>query len=414
LTPQQAAERAARQSYGRLLSWLAWQWRDIAAAEDALGDAFAAALATWPRDGVPASPEGWLMTAAKNQLALAARRRKLAEDPTLTVLWPDEHTSAPERPALPDDRLRLMFVCAHPAIDPPIRSALMLQTVLGLDAARIGAACLVPADTMGKRLSRAKAKIRQAGIRFEEPEPRELPQRVQAVLEAIYGAYTLHWGVADVVAGGALADEALYLATLVAAQLPEHAEALGLLALLSACEARRDASRDAQGTFVPLDRQDPRRWDAALIARADACLRRAAALQERGPLQIEAAIQLAHASRARTGATPWSDIAVLYERLLARWPTVGARIAHAIALAHARDVPQDGIALLQAMDEATMRGHQPWWAARAHLLAMAGAHAEAARAFEAALALTGDESLRRHLAARRDVMRLASDGGAER
>lgn len=406
-----AAERVARESYGRLLAWLAWRWRDIAAAEDALGEAFAAALATWPRDGVPASPEGWLMTTARNQLALGARRARLADDPTLTVLWPDERTPAPQAPVLPDDRLRLMFVCAHPAIDPAIRSALMLQTVLGLDAARIGGACLVPADAMGKRLSRAKAKIRQAGIRFEEPEARELPLRVQAVLEAIYGAYSLHWGQADAAAGGALASEAHYLAALVVSQLPADAEALGLLALLSACEARREASRDAGGAFVPLERQEPHRWDAALIAQAGDCLQRAAALRRPGPLQLEAAIQLAHASRARTGRTPWGDIAVLYERLLAQWPTIGARIAHAVAISHAHAAPARGLALLDAMDRTAVGGHQPWWAARAYLLEMAGDRADAALAFDAALTLTVDPDLRRHLAARRDAMRRAPAGG---
>ncbi len=408
MSPAQAAEHAARESYGRLLAWLAWRWRDIAAAEDALGEAFAAALATWPRDGVPASPEGWLMTAAKNQLALAARRRKLGEDPTLTVLWPDAATPAPEAPALPDERLRLMFICAHPAIDAGARSALMLQTVLGLDAARIGAACLVPAEAMSKRLSRAKAKIRVAGIRFEEPEARELPQRVQAVLEAVYGAYTAHWGVADSAAGTALAEEALYLATLVVAQRPDDAEALGLLALLSVCEARRAASRDDQGAFVPLDRQDVRRWDAPLMAQAESCLRRAAARHAPGPLQYEAAIQLAHGSRARSGITPWGDIVVLYERLLERWPTVGARIAHAVAWAHAQGDPRTALGWLDASDAATTHRHQPWWAARAHLLAMAGDCRAAAEAFDTAIELTPDAAVRRHLASRRDAMRAAA------
>ena len=250
-----AAEAAARRSYGRLLAWLAWQWRDVAAAEDALAEAFATALARWPRDGVPASPDAWLLTAARRQLLVAARRQRLADDPTLTVLWPGADAAAPEAPALPDTRLRLMFVCAHPAIDAGVHSALMLQTVLGLDAARIASAFLVKPEAMTKRLVRAKSKIRTAGLRFEEPPPQEWPERVASVLEAIYGAYTLHWGQVDDSESGELAGEAVFLAELVAAHLPAEPEALGLVALLWLCEARRPARREV---FQPLHEQDTR------------------------------------------------------------------------------------------------------------------------------------------------------------
>ena len=227
MTPSQAADAAARRSYGRLLAWLAWQWRDIAAAEDALAEAFAAALVRWPSEGIPASPEGWLMTAAKRQLLMAARRQRLEDDPTLTILWPDESTPLPAAPDLPDSQLRLLFVCTHPAIAPEMRSALMLRTVLGIETGRIASAFLVKPETMSKRLVRTKGKIRATGVRFEEPEPAERPERLAFVLEAIYGAYTMHWGQADDTSAVQLADEASYLAELVAALLPTEPEALG-------------------------------------------------------------------------------------------------------------------------------------------------------------------------------------------
>jgi RNA polymerase sigma-70 factor (ECF subfamily) len=389
-----AAVSAARSSYGRLLAWLARQWRDIAAAEDALADAFVSALDHWPREGVPASPEGWLMTAAKRNLLKDARHRRVAADPALTLLFDLSDSAAPEAAAIPDDRLRLMFVCAHPAIEPTLRTALMLQTVLGIEAARIAQAHLVPSETMAKRLVRVKAKIKANGLRFEEPDPQRLGERVVAVLDAIYGAYTLHWGLSDGAAGGELAEEALYLAALVAAQLPHSAEALGLHALLLGCEARRGARLDDAGEFVPLDRQDARRWDPMLIVAANRRLAEAAALAEPGPYQIEAAIQSAHNHRASGGATPWADIVVLYERLLALAPTVGARIGHAMALSRAVGTPRQALALLDAIDVRTAGEHQPWWAARAQLLALAGDHDDAASAYRRALALTREPALR--------------------
>ena len=399
-----AAEAAARRSYGRLLAWLAWQWRDVAAAEDALAEAFATALARWPRDGVPAPPDAWLLTAARRQLLVAARRQRLADDPTLTVLWPGEGAAMPEPPALPDSRLRLMFVCAHPALDAGVHSALMLQTVLGLDAARIASAFLVKPEAMTKRLVRAKAKIRAAGLRFEEPPPQEWPERVASVLEAIYGAYTLHWGQVDDTAAGELAGEAVFLAELVAAHLPAEPEALGLVALLWLCEARRAARSEV---FQPLHDQDAGRWDRGLIARANEALLRAAAHRTAGPYQLEAAIQAAHVQGRLEGHVPWDGIVRLYEHLLALAPSVGARIAHAVAVAHARDA-RAGLALLEAIEADRVASHQPWWAARAHLLAMDDCHADAATAYGRALALTVEPRLRDWIAARREAELAAS------
>jgi RNA polymerase sigma-70 factor, ECF subfamily len=395
-----AATTAARASYGRLLAWLAWQWRDIAAAEDALGEAFATALQRWPQDGVPASPEGWLLTAAKRQLLMAARRQRLADDPTLTVLRPGHDDAAPELAALPDHRLRLMFVCTHPAIAVELHCALMLQTVLGLDAALIASAFLVSPQAMAKRLVRAKAKIKASGIRFEEPSPDEWPERVQGVLEAIYAAYVLDASHMPEARAGELADEALYLAELVAAQLPRHAEALGLLALLRLCQARKPARRNAAGEFVPLDQQDCTLWDAPLVALAHQQLTQAAALHEVGPFQLEAAIQSAHHHRAVSGHTPWADIVQLYQQLLAMAPTIGACIGHAVALARAHGDPALGLGCLDDIAAASVHTHQPWWAARAHLLQALGRDADAAQAYDRAMALTTDPALRQFLRSR--------------
>ncbi|MBL8377715.1 MAG: RNA polymerase subunit sigma-70 [Burkholderiales bacterium] len=395
-SPTHAALAAARASYGRLLAWLAWQWRDVAAAEDALAEAFAAALEHWPMQGVPASPEGWLVTAARRQLLMAARRRRLAEDPAFTALFPDAEAPAEDAPSIPDARLRLMLVCAHPAIDPSVHCALMLQVVLGVDAARIAGAWLISPEAMTKRLTRAKAKIREARIRFEVPDGADLEERVQSVLEAIYGAFTLDWGRAPEDAAGDLSDEAVYLAELVVAHLPDHAEANGLLALLWLAESRRAARTGSAGEFIPLDRQDPKRWDAALIDQANARLAHAATRQSPGPFQIEAAIQAAHAARAHTGVTPWADIVRLYERLLACAPNVGARIGHAIATAKAGNDPATGLALLHAIDSSAVINHQPWWAAQGYLYERVGSTDRALDAYRRALELTNAPELRAH------------------
>ena len=380
----QAAESAARESYGRLLAYLAYRWRDIAAAEDALAEAFASALKTWPQTGVPALPEAWLMTAAKRNLLQMARHQRVTVDPAITLLLGEEEAAARELPVIPDERLKLLFVCAHPAIAPEVRTALMLQTVLGLQAQQIAAAFLVAPAAMAQRLVRAKAKIRDAGLRFEEPEARELPARVEAVLEAIYAAYGLGWDGADVLEGSApdLAQEAVYLAQLVRGLLPADApgsaEAGGLLALLLFCESRKAARRGAQGEFVPLHAQDARLWDAAMHQAADQVLWQAARLKSPGRFQLEAAIQSAHCARAFTGQVPWAAIAALYAQLVALAPTAGALVGQAVAVGEAGDV-RGGLQLLDDIGGGATAGYQPWWVAKGYLLARAG-EAEAARA----------------------------------
>lgn len=403
MSPAAVVERTARLSYGRLLAWLSWQWQDIAAAEDALSEAFATALAKWPVDGIPESPEAWLMAVARRQLLMVARRRRLSDDPALTILWPDMTTPAPEVCTLPDSRLRLMFVCTHPAIDPSMHAAMMLQTVLGLDASRIASAYLVKPEAMAKRLVRAKSKIKATRIRFEEPDPSEWQARIGAVLEAIYGAFTLQWDVADGDTCLQLATEAAFLAELVAARLPNEPEALGLLSLLSFCQARRAARLSSDGRFIPLAEQNSNDWNMALIEEANRCLVQAASFGRPGPYQIEAAIQAAHVQGAIDGAVPWPDIAHLYERLLSLSSTIGAVIAHAVAAAHAANDWALGIELLKAIDQDAIVAHQPWWAALAYLSSMAGNGEEAIRAYDRTMALTADPAVRNWLWERRQA-----------
>lgn len=302
------AEMVARDSYGRLVALLAVRTRDVAAAEDALADAFAAALADWPANGVPAKPEAWLVTVARRRLIDAARRRQTgdAAEGTLRLLA-EEVDAAAAGPGIPDRRLALLFACAHPALDPAIRAPLMLQVVLGLDAKRIASAFLMSPAAIGKRLGRAKARIREAGIPFAVPDRAELPDRLDTVLDAIYAAFGDGWGdpAGTDAARRGLSAEALYLARLAAALMPDEPEALGLLALMLHAEARRGGRRNGEGDYVPLAAQETDRWDAAMIAEAEAVLRRASGLGAIGRYQLEAAVQSAHVERRLTGRANW-------------------------------------------------------------------------------------------------------------
>ncbi|HKO46090.1 MAG TPA: DUF6596 domain-containing protein, partial [Polyangiaceae bacterium] len=294
-----AAERVARESYGRLIAFLAARTRDVAAAEDALSEAFAAALRTWPVDGVPENPDAWLLTAARRrQLDSVGRARtRHAGEAQLQLIADEIAAMVDERTAIPDRRLALMFACAHPAIERGMRAPLILQTIVGLTADDIAAAFLLPSRTMGQRLVRAKLRIREAGIPFRVPDSHELPERLAAVLDAIYAAYTKGWSEVGDDAIPELADEATWLGGLIVSLLPNEPEAKGMLALMFYTAARSAARRDASGSYVPLAQQDTQLWDRSLLALAENLLRQASAAGPSGRYQIEAAIQSAHIAR---------------------------------------------------------------------------------------------------------------------
>jgi RNA polymerase sigma-70 factor, ECF subfamily len=401
-TSGEAAAAVARDSYGRLVAYLAARSHDIAGAEDALGDAFAAALQHWPLDGIPDAPEAWLLTTARRRLHDRWRhgRVEAGAEETLRIVFGE--LAATAEPEFADERLKLMFVCAHPAIDPAARAALMLQTVLGLDAARIASAFLVAPATLSQRLVRAKAKIRAAGIAFEVPSADEWVARLADVLEAIYAAYGTGW---DDVAGtdptrSGLAQEALALAAMLVRLVPRAAEAWGLLALLAFCQSRSRARRDDAGDYVALAAQDTSLWDAELIGIGEAALARAAALAAPGAFQLEAAIQSAHTQRRLGASVPEAAIVALYDALVALQPTIGARVSRACALAAARG-PQAGLASLATLDPRAVAAYQPYWAALAHLAALAGDDAAARHARERAVGLATDPAVRRFLLAGR-------------
>lgn len=395
-----AVERAARDSYGRLLAFLAARAHDLAAAEDALGDAFQAALAHWPRTGVPAKPEAWLLTAARRRLLDGARQARTRDSagPLLLALAEEAQEVAAAEDAFPDERLALLFMCAHPRVEPTVRTPLMLQLVLGLDAARIGSAFLVRPSTMGQRLSRAKARIRELGLAFELPEPGELAPRLDSVLEAIYAAYGSGWedvSGADARRRG-LAEEAIALGRLLAQFMPEAPEARGLLALMLHCEARREARRGVSGEYVPLSEQDPARWSRPMMDEAEASLRQAARSGAIGRFQLEAAVQSAHAQRAWTGTTDWEGVALLYEGLARLAPTIGALVGRAAAVGEARGAAH-GWALLEVMPRDAVASYQPYWALAAHLLRRLGCARESDDAHARAIALCEDAAVRAYL-----------------
>lgn len=396
------AERVARDSYGRLIAYLSRQCKDIASAEDALAEAFAAALENWPKSGVPDTPEAWLLTVARRRLVDDARRDSrvgpLSPQWLAALLSPDDRDPS----AIPDERLGLMFVCAHPAIDVSIRSALMLQTVLGIPVRSMASAFLLSVEQLAKRLVRAKASIRQAGLGFDIPEVSELPARLHAVLEAIYAAYFISRDGTSIDPDppDELRTEALALACLVTELLPDSPEALGLLALLVFCEARLPETVSDRGEFVPLADQDAGRWDRRLMKRGYELVARAAAFGRVGPFQWEAAIQAAHCSRARSGVTPWAEIAVLYDRLVAEHATVGARVGRAVAHAHARERSADALELLDQINPEAVRDYQPYWVARAHVLERLGRPADARSCVERAVGLTSHPKVRQFLLGR--------------
>ena len=395
----QVADAAARASYGRLLSMLAARSRDIAASEDALSEAFLAALRTWPDSGVPGNPDAWLLTTARNGLKNMARHQGVVDASALDLARLQDEAAA-DADEVPDDRLKLLFVCAHPAIDAAVRTPLMLQTVLGLDAAQIGAAFLVAPAAMGQRLVRAKARIKDAGLRFELPTAGDMPDRLHDVLNAVYAAYGTSW---DAVAGADtgwrdLAEEALFLSRLLVELLPAEPEARGLLALMLYCESRRAARRSPDGRFVPLDRQDARLWSREMIVEAENALVTASRAGVFGRFQCEAAIQSVHAQRPITGRTNHGALATLYGLLAAHCPNVGVLVGQAAAMVEAGQ-PAAALAVLQRLVDGEVRSYQPYWVTLAAARAASGERCAAEQALRTAIGLTEDAAVRAFLAA---------------
>jgi predicted RNA polymerase sigma factor len=393
-------EAVVRDSYGRLLAFLAARSGDVAAAEDALSDAFVAALGRWPVDGIPEKPEAWLLHAARNRLVDAVRRNEVRQksETIIQQIAEEARTVAATYEHFPDERLKLLFVCAHPAIDAAARTPLMLQTVLGVDAARIASAFLVSPAAMGQRLVRAKNKIRDAAIPFRVPDPPEWDERISFVLDAIYSAYTTGWESVGEASSThrALAGDAIAIGRTLVQLMPEEPEALGLLALMLHCEARRDARYTSEGEFVPLDQQDTMRWSRPMMEEAENHLRVASVLKQIGRYQLEAAIQSIHASRAVTGAMNWEEIVLLYEGLMQIAPGIGAAVGRAVALAQAGRFAE-GLAALEAIPADRVTTYQPYWAARGHLLRLLKRKDEANSAFVRAAGLTDESALRAYL-----------------
>jgi predicted RNA polymerase sigma factor len=398
------ADAVARRSYGKLVAFLAARTRDVAAAEDALSEAFASALTNWPLTGCPASPEAWLLTVARRKMIDVARRRRSGEMAAaqLQVLADALDATAADVSKdleVPDQRLALMFACAHPAIDAGIRAPLILQVVLGLDASMIASAFLMSPTTMGQRLVRAKDKIRQAGIPFRIPEREELSSRLGAVLDAIYAAFAEGWadpGGTDV-ARRDLPEEALFLGQLVAELLPEEPEALGLLALMLHAQARRRARRNVQGEYVPLAEQDPALWDSQMIDVAEGLLLRASAIGPIGRYQLEGALQSAHVYRRRTGRANWAAVVELYDALWALSGSPVVAINRALAIAETDGAAAALNAMQDVAADVRLTEYQPYWAVRAELLTKTGAYSEARRAYEIAIGLERDPAVRRFL-----------------
>ena len=405
-TARRAAERVARESYGRLLAFLAARTRDVVGAEDALAEAFASALKTWPETGVPDNPDAWLLTVARRRQTDAMRRRQTRNAGEVHIqLMTEELEQASANPeVIPDRRLALMFACAHPDIEPGMRAPLILQTILGLTAIDIAAAFLIPPATMGQRLVRAKARIKEAGIPFAVPEREGLAERLHAVLDAIYAAYAKGWGEFGDTSAERLADEAIWLGRLVVSLLPDQPEAKGMVALMLYAEARREARRDAAGAYVPLDQQDVALWDKPQILAAEALLRDASQAGPTGRYQIEAAIQSAHVARRITGQPTWDSVVALYDVLLSLTQSPVVVLNRAAALAETEGVEAALLSLAAIADDPRMENYQPWWALRGHLLARSGQKDQAHEALTLAIGLATDEAVRQYLITERSKL----------
>lgn len=388
-------ERAFREAHGPAVATLTRLFGDLTLAEDAVQDAFVTAVDRWPRDGVPDNPAGWIVTTARRRALDVVRRnrrgRELAEEIASDPLRVPP-TTEPETPELMrDDQLRLVFTCCHPAIRVENQVALTLRLVAGLTPAEVAAAFLVSEDTMAKRLVRAKYKIKAARIPYRVPDDADLPARLRPVLSVLYLVYNAG---TDDVRRGHLRAEAIRLARLLVALMPDEPEVVGLLALMLLSDARVPA-RGGAGEVVLLKDQDRSLWDCSLIAEGQAlvlaCLRR----RRLGPFQLQAAIQALHCAAGRYEDTDWAAIVRFYDRLVAVMPTPVVALNRAVAVAEIRG-PAAGLRLLDEIG-GELTGYHPWHAARGSMLRRLGRRSEAAAAYARAAELARAEPTRRFL-----------------